>query len=68
VCAALHFFDISCAGENKAKDINCPVLIYHGEEDPIIDKKLAEGNGVEIGMEKCTVVIKKNCGHMPPFD
>jgi hypothetical protein len=29
---------------------------------------MAEGNSVEIGKEKCTVVINSNCGHMPPFD
>ena len=51
-----------------AKQIYCKVLIYHGELDMVVEKKLAEGNAVEIGEDKCTVIIKKYCGHMVPFD
>ena len=49
VCSALHFFDIAVSGLDQAKNIKCPVLIYHGEDDLIVDKKLAEGNAVESG-------------------
>ena len=34
----------------------------------MIPPLIAEGNAIEIGAEKCRVVIRNNVGHMPPIE
>jgi len=34
----------------------------------VIPPLIAEGNAIEIGVDKCRVVIRKNVGHMPPLE
>lgn len=76
VCWALNTFDIrypqiymfSGGKLDQAKNIVGPVLIYHGAIDLVIKPLTATGNAIEIGEDKCTVLIKDNIGHMPPLE
>ena len=65
---ALHFWNIGLTGTKEIKKINCPVLVYHGEKDILIDYKVAKYNAKMIGKKKCILILKKNAGHAIAFE
>ncbi|KAM3128579.1 hypothetical protein pb186bvf_019276, partial [Paramecium bursaria] len=68
ICWALNIFDISGGKLDQAKNIKGPILIYHGALDIIIQPIVAKGNVIEIGEDKCKLVIREGIGHMPPIE
>lgn len=68
VAHSLNHFNISHSGSNKIDKILCPILIYHGKKDLIVSFQQALDNAELLGKNRCTVVLKEEVGHCPPYD
>ena len=68
VYVALHKCDITSKGRDLAKNIKCPVMIYHGAKDAVIPVKHAQETAAFFGDSCCITVIDPEGGHCPPLD
>ncbi len=48
--------------------MQCPVLIYHGEEDVLIPIATARDNYRQIGKKKAILIVKRGAGHAITFE
>ncbi|MBA4535719.1 alpha/beta hydrolase [Bacillus aquiflavi] len=70
---ALNTFNIShhsnevCAGTNKVKNINIPVLVLRGEQDLVVTAQMTEEIVADLGAIARYVELK-GCGHSPLVD
>lgn len=71
---ALNIFNVSdtfngvAKGTNEISNLNCPILVIHGNKDKIIPVKESINIYHSLKGEKKRIEILENLGHVPHLD